>query len=136
MSGKGGHPPRANPPSGWPGSTPGASRPRKPEAGFCLLPGHGDADEFLRVDQVVVVVFAEVDLHEVDLAIELAGTAGVVGADGHAEVFADVSSFVGGEDQGLGGIDSSFAGLLAVVVERDVAAPAEATAVVGDQEAK
>src|SRR5450432_399877 len=43
---------------------------------FCLLPGHGDADEFLRLDQVVVVVVAEVDLHEVDLAVELAGVAG------------------------------------------------------------
>jgi len=63
-------------------------------AGLCLLPGHGDADDFLHVDQVVVVVVAEVDLHQVDLAVELTRTA-VVGADGHAEVFSDVGGFVG-----------------------------------------
>jgi hypothetical protein len=44
----------------------------------CLLPGHGDADELFGVDQVVVVVFAQVDLHEVDLAVEPAAIAGVV----------------------------------------------------------
>jgi len=45
-----------------------------------LLPGKSDAYDVLRVDQVVVVVFAEIDLHQIDLAVELAGTA-VVGGD-------------------------------------------------------
>jgi hypothetical protein len=45
------------------------------------LPGHGDADDVLHVDQVVVAVVAEVDLGEIDLAVEpAAGAAGVVGA--------------------------------------------------------
>jgi hypothetical protein len=45
-----------------------------------VLPGKSDAYDVLRVDQVIVVVFAEIDLHQVDLAVERAGTA-VVGGD-------------------------------------------------------
>src|ERR1035438_6089014 len=44
----------------------------------------------------------------------------------------DVGSFVGRENHRLGGLDSSFACLLTVVVEGDVAALAEASAVVGE----
>jgi hypothetical protein len=45
-----------------------------------LLPGDGDAKAFLGVDQVVVVVLAEIDLHPVDLAGEPAAGGGVVGS--------------------------------------------------------
>jgi hypothetical protein len=35
---------------------------------FPLLPGHGDPEPFLRVDEVVVIIFAKIDLHPIDLA--------------------------------------------------------------------
>ena len=38
----------------------------------CLLPGHGDAEPLIRVNEVVVVVDAQVDLNPVDLAGETA----------------------------------------------------------------
>src|SRR4051794_40986487 len=44
-----------------------------------LLLGHGDAQSLVGVDEVVVVVVAEVELHPVDLAGEPAGPRGVVG---------------------------------------------------------
>jgi hypothetical protein len=39
---------------------------------FGLLPGHGYAEAFVGVDEVVVVVVANVDLYPVDLAGEAA----------------------------------------------------------------
>ena len=48
------------------------------------LPRHGDPEPFLGVDEVVVVVDADVELHPVDLACESAGVGGVVGRDGGA----------------------------------------------------
>ena len=68
-----------------------------------LLPGHGDAEAFVGVDEVVVVVVAEVDLDPVDLAGEPAGGGGVVGRDGGAGLVADVGRLVGREDHRLGG---------------------------------
>jgi hypothetical protein len=41
------------------------------------LPGHGDAESFLGVDEVVVIVGAEIDLYPVDLAGEPTATSGV-----------------------------------------------------------
>ena len=55
---------------------------------------------------------------------------GVVGADGHAVVVADVGGLVGGEDQGLGQVDPTGADLRAVVVQGDVAALGQTAAVV------
>src|SRR6476469_665684 len=97
-----------------------------------LLAGHGDAEAFVGVDVVVVVVGAEVDLDPVDLAGESAGFGGVVGADGCAGFVADVGGFVAGEDHWLGGGDAAGADGVAVVVEGDVAAFGEAAAVVGE----
>ena len=65
------------------------------------MSGDGDHGDEFGVDEVGMVVVAEVDLDDVDAAGEFAG-AGVVGADGHAVVGADVGGFVGGEDQGVG----------------------------------
>jgi hypothetical protein len=46
--------------------------PRKglwlPGGWFPLLPGHGDPEPFLRVDEVVGIIFADIDLHPIDLA--------------------------------------------------------------------
>ena len=66
-----------------------------------LLPSHGDAQAFLGVDEVVVVILAEIDLHPVDLAGEPAAVGGVVGCDGGAGFVADVGGLVGGESRTL-----------------------------------
>jgi hypothetical protein len=55
-----------------------------------LLPGQGNAEALLGVDQVVVVVGAEVDLHPVDLALEAARSCCVVRGDGGAGFVADI----------------------------------------------
>ena len=47
-----------------------------------------------------MVVVTDIDLHDVDPAGEFAG-AGVLGADRHAVIVADVVRLVGGEDQRL-----------------------------------
>ena len=73
--------------------------------GVWLLPGHGDAEAFVGVDEVVVVVGAEVELDPVDLAGEPAVLGGVVGGDGGAGLVADVGRLVGGEDHRLGVLD-------------------------------
>ena len=57
-----------------------------------------------RVDEVVVVVVADVDLHPVDLAGELAAVGAVVGGDRGAGLVADVGGLVRGEDHRLGGL--------------------------------
>jgi hypothetical protein len=60
-----------------------------------LLPDHGDAEAFLGVDEVVVVVTAEVELDPVDLAGEPAAAGAVVGSDGGSRLVADVGRLVG-----------------------------------------
>ena len=62
------------------GSTRPVLLPREPGPPPGLLPGHGDAQPLVGVDEVVVVVVAEVDLHPVDLAGEAAAVRGVVRA--------------------------------------------------------
>jgi hypothetical protein len=47
-----------------------------------LLPGHSDAQAFLGVDEVIVIILAKIELHPVDLAGEPAAVRGVVRADG------------------------------------------------------
>ena len=51
----------------------------------------------------------------------------VVGTEGGAGLVADVGGLVGGEDDGLGGVDAASADLFAVVEVGDVAILAEAT---------
>ncbi len=50
-----------------------------PHREFPLLPRHGDPEPFLGVDEVVMIIFAEIELHPVDLAGEPAVACGVVG---------------------------------------------------------
>src|SRR4051812_2249369 len=85
---------------GTPWEAPGGAR-------WGLLPGHGDAETFFGVDEVVVVVGAEIDLDPVDLAGEPAAVSGVVGRDGGAGFVADVGGLVGGEDHRLGSADTA-----------------------------
>ena len=97
-----------------------------------LLAGHGDAKPFLGVDEVVVVVVAEVDLYPVDPAGEPAGRWGVVGGDGGAGLVADVGGLVGGEDHRLGDLHAAGADVVSVVVQGDVASLGQSAAVVGE----
>jgi hypothetical protein len=86
----------------------------------------------LRIDEVIVGVGSEIDLHPVDLAVEFTGHQVVVRTDHRARLVADVGGFVGREDQGLGPPDPTGADLVTVAVEGDVAALAEPSAVVGE----
>jgi len=43
-----------------------------------LLPGHSQVQPFLRGDEVIVDVLAQIDLHPVDLPVKFAGLASVV----------------------------------------------------------
>src|SRR6476659_7444754 len=83
-----------------------------------LLPGHGDAEAFLRVDEVIVVVVAEIDLHPMNLAPETARSRRVVGGDGGTGLMADVGGFVCGEDHGLGGLHAVAPHRGPVVIQR------------------
>jgi len=80
------------------------------------LPGHGDAEPLVRVDEVVVVVVAEVDLHPSDLAGEPAGAGGVVETDRCARPIADVGGLIAEEDHRLGRGDTALADRFAVMV--------------------
>ena len=97
-----------------------------------LLPGHRDADAFLRVDEVVVVVDADVELDPVDLSGEAAAIGGVVGGHGCAGLVADVGGLVGREDHRLRGVHPPTSRLGAVVVQGDVAPLGEAASVIGE----
>jgi len=59
-----------------------------------LLAGHGDAEAFVGVDEVVVVVVAEVELDPVDLSGEPAAAGAVVGGDSGAGFVADVGRLI------------------------------------------
>ena len=48
------------------------------KASRSLLPGHRQVQPFLRRDEVIVDVLAQVDLHPIDFPIKYAGKAGVV----------------------------------------------------------
>ena len=97
-----------------------------------LLPGHGDAEAFLGLDEVVVIVGADVELHPVDLPGEPTVSGRVVGCDGGARLLTDVSRLVGGEDHGMRGLHTAGADSRAVVEEGDVAALGQSAAVVGE----
>ena len=96
------------------------------------LAGHGDPHPLLGVDEVVVVVVAEVELDPGDLAGEPARVSGVVGRDRGAGLVADVGRLVGREDHRLGELDATGAHGCAVVVQRDAATLGQAAAVVGE----
>src|SRR4051794_34878566 len=78
----------------------------------------GNPGELGGIDEMGMIVLAEVDLHDVQPAGESA-RAGVVVADRHSVVVADVRGLVGGEDQRLGVFHSTGAGTVTVVVQGD-----------------
>ena len=63
--------------------------------GPSLLPGHGDPEAFLRIDEVVMIILAKIELHPVDLACEPAVARGVVGRHRGTGLIADVGRLVG-----------------------------------------
>ena len=94
------------------------------------LTGHGDAEAFLGVDEVVVVVLADADLDPADLAGEPTALCGVVGSDAGAGLVA-MSVGSSAEKIRLGHLDAAGADLVAVVEEGHVAALGEAASGVG-----
>ena len=99
-----------------------------------LLPRHRDADGVLRRDHVIRVgrIVGDREQHALDLAVEGVALRAVLRGDRSAGVLADVAAVVGGEDHRQRGADLSLAGLLAVDVERRLAALAQAAAGVGE----
>ena len=98
-----------------------------------LLPRHRDAQELVRADQVVDVLggLVDVDLDPADPPGE--GVVGpVVVADGSGAVATEVQRLVRGEEHRHGVLDAALTDLVAVEVERDVAALGQAAAVVGE----
>jgi hypothetical protein len=67
--------------------------------------GHGDAEAFLAIDEVVVVVLADVDLDPADLAGEPTALCGVVGSDAGAGLVA--MSVVSSAEKIIGWVISS-----------------------------
>jgi hypothetical protein len=99
------------------------------------LPRYQHLGVLLRIDQVAVVVFTDLEFDPVDLAGELAALHVALGSNRGPCFVADVEAFVGREDERLGGTHAAFADLLAVVVEGDSAALGVAAAVVGELDA-
>ena len=99
-----------------------------------LLPRHRDPQALLRADQVVHVLgrLVDVELDPVDPPTELAVRGPVVVAHGSRGVASHVGGLVGREDHGYRRLDVALPCLLAVDVERDRAALAEPTAVIGE----
>src|ERR1700733_12177512 len=79
---------------------------------------------------MVVSVVAKVELNPVDRSGESSGWR--VGRHRRSGVGTQVGGLVGGENEWLGGVHPSFSDLFCVVVERDVAAFRESSAVIGE----
>ena len=80
----------------------------------------------------VLCVLAEVDLHPLDVAVEVRVGGVIVVADRCAAVAANVGLVVQGEDHRLRPVDAPLADLFAVDVEGDGAALGHAASVVGE----
>src|SRR5438132_10351195 len=98
-----------------------------------LLPCHSNADSIFRRDEVIQALgrIAYSELHPLDRSGERIAARAVVRRHWGAAVLADVAAVVGGEDHRLRHRDGSVADLLAVDIERHLAALAEAAAGVG-----
>src|SRR4051794_1355548 len=113
-------------------SSSGPSR-RRGTRGRSLF-GEGELESFLGADEVVEVVGGgvDVDLDPVDPSGELVVPGAVVLGDGCSGVAADVEGLVHGEEELVGALDAAPPDGLAVDVEGDGAALADAAAVVGE----
>src|SRR5215212_5673597 len=97
-----------------------------------LLPRHQHLDVLLRVYQVAVIVFTDLEFDPVDLAGELAALRVALGSNSRPGLVADVETLVGREDERLGCFDATLTDFIAVVVERYVTALGQAAAIVGE----
>src|ERR1700720_3753013 len=107
----------------WPGGC-GCNRPA--DLTIRLLPRHRNREAFLRRDQVVAIVFLQIDLDPVDLAAELIAAWAIVWRDRRAALLTDIAGFIAGEDHRYRHIDPTFAVLLAIHEERNGAALGQA----------
>src|ERR1043165_4692819 len=98
------------------------------------LPGGGDPGDLGGVDQMGMVVLADVDLYHVQPPVEPA-RACVAGADRPPVVVSHVRGLVRGEDHRLGLFHPAAADGATVVVQGDVAALRQTTAVIGEFDA-
>ena len=96
-----------------------------------LLPRHCDAQALIGIDEVVVIVHSNIELHPADLTGELTTTTRVIGGDRSAALVADVGRLIGREDHRMGSSNAARAYLLAVVEQRDVSALCQTAAIVG-----
>src|SRR3954449_4779125 len=101
-------------------------------ARVALLAAHRDSPLVGGGDEVVVVVWADVELDPGDGAGESARLGCVVVADGGCCIGAEVAGLVGGEDHRDGGGEPASSLLVAVEVQRNVAAATEPSSVVGE----
>src|SRR5262249_14004224 len=109
----------------------GAASPRRSFGTFSSLAAHCQVGLDARVDQVLVVVLADVELDELDLAGELARRPGrVVGADRRSRVRADGAGLIEREHERAGALDPARRFLVAVDRDADGAAITGAAAVV------
>ena len=86
------------------------------------LPCHGDPQPLFRTDEVIGVIFAEIDLHPVDFAAKPTSLRSIIARYWSAAFIADIRRLVGGKDHRHGALDTALADLVAVVVKRDIAA--------------
>src|SRR5215510_3816878 len=88
---------------------------------FSSLPRHRELESLLGADHVVDVLGRgiDIDLHPVDLAVELVTARTVVRRNRLAQVASDFRGFVQREDEEVRALNSSLADLLAIDVERD-----------------
>ena len=97
----------------------------------CLLPRHREPDCLLRVDEVFLRrALGDRELYALDLSVERVAERTIVGRDGRAAVFADITTVVGREDGRERCTDTPFADVLAVDEQGHIAALAQAAPVV------
>src|SRR5208282_3837427 len=98
-----------------------------------LLPRHSYSDSFLLRDKVIEALgrFAYGELHPLDFSVECIPSRAVVRGDRGAAVLPDIAAVVGGEDHRLRHGNGPLADLLAINIERHLAALAKTAASVG-----
>ncbi len=96
-----------------------------------LLSRHCHSQPFFGRNQVVVVVFPDIDLHPIDTAVEGIGLWAVIRRDGRRIVHTDIARFVRGKDHRLRHLDPPFADLVSVDIEGYVSTLPQSAAIVG-----
>src|SRR5262249_25211718 len=108
------------------------TRPSRPL--LLSLPRHRDANSVLRLDQVICAFrgVGDGELHTFHRAVEGVAQRAVVRGNRGAAVLTNIAAVVGGENHCQGRVDVAFADLLAVDVERSLAAFSQAAPGLGE----